>query len=409
MKLLFLESNTSGTGRLFCLRAQARGLQPLLLTNDPSRYPFAAENGVPVVTMDTMDLDGVRAFAKELNARGELAGLTTSSEYFIAASAQLAAELGCAGPSPAAVKTCRNKARLTELLAAAGIPVPRSRAVRSAAEAEAAARALGLPVVVKPVAGSGSVGVFRADDAETAGRKAAAILAVRTNERGMPMPDEALVQECIVGREYSVEAMGTRPIGVTSKHLGGPAGTFVEVGHDHPARGPTEEIRQVEEIACSALKAVGFTSGPSHTEIKIGPEGPVVLEINPRLAGGFIPEIVRLSRGVDLIDGAISAALGDAPLVVEPGVRASASIRFLLPPGDGVLLAVEGVEEASKEPAVVEVLVYRQPGDKIALRGDFRDRIAHVIAVSDDADAAAASAERAVGRLVVRLGGERDD
>jgi len=405
MKLLFLESNTSGTGPLFCRRARARGVQPVLLASTRSRYRFAAEDDVAVMELDTSDPDRVRSVVAELQGRGELFGITTSSEYFIAATARLAAEFGYAGPPPEAVELCRNKARLTERLAAAGVPVPRSRTVSSAEEVRAAVAELELPVVIKPVSGSGSMGVSRADDETAAEDKVKAILAVRKNERGLPLPDEVLVQTCIVGREYSVEAMGTTIIGVTSKHLGGPAGTFVEIGHDHPACGPDQEIREVAEVARRALEVVGFTYGPTHTEIKVGPEGAAVLEINPRLAGGFIPELVRLARRIDLIDATIGSALGDMSPLGDFAVRAHASIRFLLPPGDGVVRAVNGEEEAAKDPAIVEVLLYRRPGDDVALRGDFRDRIGHVIAVSNTPEAAVASAERAISKLAVNLQG----
>jgi S-sulfo-L-cysteine synthase (3-phospho-L-serine-dependent) len=416
--VLFVESNTSGTGALFCRSARARGLVPVLLASDPGRYPFVADGdlagAIRVEQGDTSRPEAVLEVARGLLADGGLAGITSTSEYYVEIAALAAVALGLPAPAPEAVRTCRSKRRLAEVLEAAGVRVPPTRGARSAAQAAAAARDLGLPVVVKPVAGSGSVGVRRADTAEVAGALAEALLAVRTNERGLPNPAEVLVQAMIVGREYSVECIGGRVVGVTAKHLGGPDGTFVETGHDFPAA-PSDEVRAVAEITRRALDAVGFAFGPTHTEVRVdtagpgfpardGPLGPAVIEVNPRLAGGFIPQIVRHATGVDLIDAALAAVTG-GPVDLAPRRALHASIRFLTAPGDGPLERIDGVEAAEAVPGVVEVASYRRPGDAVARRGDFRDRIGHVIGVAEDVERAAAAAERALATLQPRLGG----
>ncbi|MEK8104318.1 hypothetical protein NKG94_02625 [Micromonospora sp. M12] len=51
--LLFIESNTTGTGMLAMRSAQDLGLLPVLLTNDPTRYAGLAETGCRVLTCDT--------------------------------------------------------------------------------------------------------------------------------------------------------------------------------------------------------------------------------------------------------------------------------------------------------------------------------------------------------------------
>ena len=42
--LALIESNTSGTGRLFARAAAAQGFRPILLSEDPSRYTYAADD-----------------------------------------------------------------------------------------------------------------------------------------------------------------------------------------------------------------------------------------------------------------------------------------------------------------------------------------------------------------------------
>src|SRR5206468_12728236 len=59
-----------------------------------------------------------------------------------------------------AVDVAGDKKLTTQLLAAAGLPVPRSEIVRTEEEAVAAARRIGFPVVTKPVDGNHGRGVM---------------------------------------------------------------------------------------------------------------------------------------------------------------------------------------------------------------------------------------------------------
>ena len=45
--LVFIESNTSGTGRLFIKAAREHGYQPVMLTERPERYAFLEQDSVP--------------------------------------------------------------------------------------------------------------------------------------------------------------------------------------------------------------------------------------------------------------------------------------------------------------------------------------------------------------------------
>ncbi|MGH3901256.1 MAG: hypothetical protein ACRDTA_24005 [Pseudonocardiaceae bacterium] len=153
-----VESNTTGSGRQFCAAARTRGMRPLVLTTDPARYPYLAADSVGSLLVDTAQGGAVLAACRRL-AADRLLGVTSSSEYFAVAAAAAARELGLPGPDPVAVARCRRKDRQRALLAAAGVPQAAFRVAASAVDAESAAEGIGWPVVIKPVAASGSVGV----------------------------------------------------------------------------------------------------------------------------------------------------------------------------------------------------------------------------------------------------------
>ena len=59
--LVFVESNTSGTGRLFAKAAREQGLTPVLLSLDAARYPYVIEDNLLTVEVDTRDQHSVLA------------------------------------------------------------------------------------------------------------------------------------------------------------------------------------------------------------------------------------------------------------------------------------------------------------------------------------------------------------
>ena len=112
------------------------------------------------------------------------------------------------------------------------------------------------------------------------------------------------MQEYIQGEEYSVESLSMvdeiSVIGVTKKYLGD-LPYFLETGHDFPAMLPAPLYSRIVKHVSMALKAVGFSWGAAHIELRVRDGIPYIIEINPRLAGGMIPKLVQEARGIDLM------------------------------------------------------------------------------------------------------------
>lgn len=398
--LVLVESNTTGSGRLFCAKAHELGLRPVVMARDPHRYPYLAEDSVDVRVIDTSDPARVRAACAEL--RGPVAGVFSSSEYHIATAAEVARMLDLPHPDPPAVRGCRDKATQRARLRAAGVPSAESAAARTPAEAAAAAERIGLPVVVKPVTGSGSVATRRCETLASVEHAARAVLTADPKQLGIPPQHAVLVEEYLSGTEYSVETFDDQVIGVTRKHLG-PLPHFVETGHDFPAVVPPGVAVALGDAAGAALRALGLGWGPAHVELRLSTAGqPRIIEVNPRLAGGMIPRMVHEATGVDLIGRTVARAAGHLVPSTRKRDRA-ASIRFLVAETPGYLTVVEGLAEARHVPGVVEVGLTRQPAQPIVLRHSFQDRIGYVIAVGDDPADAARAATAGVMALRARI------
>ncbi len=397
---VFIESNTSGTGRLLVRKALDKGYQVAFFTRDPGRYPFLNEEMVHPFVVDTESADALSADVRRLD---DVAGVFSSSEYFVQAAATLAREMGCFAADPQAIARCRDKAALADALRGAGLDVPPTRRVSSLEQARTARRDLGSPLVVKPIAGSGSVGVrlHRGDDTYLAHVRR--LLAGGPDERGRPTAAAALVQSFVDGPEYSVEVIGDGErhciLGITRKHLSAPP-SFVEVGHDFPAGLPTADRRAIEAAAEQALDTVGLRHGPSHIEIRLCNGAPVVVEVNPRLAGGMIPVLMERALGLDVLDMVLDLYAG-RPAKSARGGAGAASVGFLVPPRDGTLA---GVDLAPRDDAaIVAATVGQAAGGTIRRHGDFRDRIGHAIAVGPTAAASRARLDRYLAACRVRI------
>ena len=396
---VLVESNTTGSGRLFCERARKLGLVPVMLARDPSRYPYLRQDAIDSRPADTADPDALLAACAKLG--GRIAGVTSSSEYFIGIAAQVARSLGLPHPDPAAIACCRDKQAQRARFRRAGLPCPAYEAASSTNDAVAAARRIGLPVVVKPIAGSGSVGVRLCASLADVAAAAGHVLGSEAAALGLPPQGSVLVEQLLDGPEYSAEVLGGELVGITRKWLG-PTPYFVEIGHDFPAPLLPAEHTLIRHAALAGLHAVGLNSGAAHVELRRTSSGPVIVEINPRLAGGMIPRAVQEATGIDMIHHVVAQAAGvtDPP---APTRSAAASIRFLTAQTAGRLAAITGLELARQLPGVVEVGLTCEIGQPVEVRHSFSDRLGYVIAAADSGPAAARAAEAGLAALDAQI------
>jgi cysteine synthase A len=383
--LVLVESNTTGTGRLAVERLLAAGDCVTFLTRSRGRYPFlaACPPRLEVVEIETNEVEAVVSAVAGLRRRREIDAVLTFSDFYVAIVAEAAARLGYRYLSAHPARTCRNKPQTRRALAAAGLPTPDFWLVASEEAARALLPDLRFPCVVKPPADSSSFGVRAAGTAAELLAQVRLLVGLAENVRGQRLDGTVLIESYLAGAEYSVETVSladgsVQVVGVTDKLLS-PLPHFVELGHDFPSAADPATRSAIEAAAIAALAAVEFDFGPAHTEVRWTPRGPVVVEINPRLAGGMIPELVRYAVGIDLLDGWLDLLRGRTP-DLTPNRDDVAAIRFLTANRRGRLAGVAGVEAARRLPAIREVLVEKPPGAPVQPTENAYHRLGFVIA-----------------------------
>lgn len=386
MTIVSLESLTFGLTRLRDAATEA-GHRLCLLTGDRSVYAYELDRlGPDDVTVIDVDTTDVAACAAALDQLPDLAGLVNSTDTWMLPGATLAARYGLATLGPQTARTLRDKAQVRTLLHRAGLSRAGARSVAPTGEAVTeAVAATGYPVIVKDSAGTSSRSVWLVrDDAErdrTARQVADATLLGR----------HLVVEPYFPGPVYSAETVSwrghTRLLGI-AVHVHTPEPVRREESVAFPVAFPPAESARLATWIGEVLAAVGFTDGVAHTEFAHTPAGPEVVEINGRIAGAVIGEMMCRSLGVNVYAAVTDTALGrrprllDAPLAADRGY----GMTFLHPPAPGRLAGWRGPERLPLFPGGPEFFPTAQVGDRVVHLADQRGCTALVMAEGPTAE-----------------------
>jgi len=388
-RLLVLGAGPAQLGLLAA--ARERGLFVIALDRDPGAPGFRYADRRAIIS--TEDEQGIERLASAERVEGIIA---PGIDWPVAIAARVAHKMGLPHPiSPAVATLAVSKQKQREALANAGVPQPAWHIV---SEVEGG---LPVPAVVKAPDRQGQKGLTLVRSAsELPDAIAAAIEESRSGS--------AIVEELVDGPEVTVNAFSLsgqyHPLTVTDRLTAEPPAFGVALAHVWPS----EAGGRAAEVAESAVKALGIEDGPTYTQLRVGPDGPQVIEVAARLGGGHDAELAKLALGVDLNGLALQAALGESirPEALQPSPQVGGAIvRFLVPP-EGVLEEVEGTDEARSVEGVQDVRVYRAPGHVF---GPFRrgaDRAGAVLAVGDSREQTLQRADEAARLIRFKVGAE---
>jgi biotin carboxylase len=339
----------------------------------------------------------------QLAAREHVDGVLTWMESCVEAAAAVSAALGLPGHPPGAARASRDKHLMRTRWAQRGVASAASRLVTDLDSARRAAYAIGFPVVVKPRALAGSVGVVLARDEEELER-AFDVAGGAELDRYETVVKGVLVEEYLDGPEVSVESIvhagRVHAVAVTQKRTGLPPG-FEELGHVVGAS-PLLCDETLRRLLVDAHAALGLRDGATHAEVRLTAQGPRLVEIAARLAGDLIPKLVRHATGVDLGLAAAAVATGAAPDVRSTAAR-HAQIAFVYPERSGEVLALSAAPVVHAPDEARWVVA---PGARVGVPPEgFIGRLGYVLCVDDAPDACASRTRTAADAMVAELAG----
>jgi cysteine synthase A len=403
-----IESNPAGIQGIS--KAINEGHEVSFITADPDFYlhesvhakaAFNDPRCSVIKDSNIFDVKHLLALVLELHKTKPIQAVTTFSEYHTIHTAEVAKALNLPGMNPDAARKSRFK-HLTRIeLAKAGVPQPRFRHIQlNESEIRSAILEIGLPCIIKPADGTASLDVIFINTVEDVDKYILAINGSTNYGRGVTRSQDFLVEEYVEGALISVESCVTGSgqilnFGITDRRLVG-FPHFIEMGGtffwEHPER------EQLFSLNTKALNALGVDFGFIHMEFILSKRGPLVLEVNARLAGGILPKMFEAASGVDPFLQVIKQAMGSIPALPYPIQKTATGRQFGSPVG-GKFCGIN-MGEISGLPGYVEAIAYPTPGTMItSLSKSNFDWLGHVIFTGTYYEESLKAAEQALSQI----------
>lgn len=321
------------------------------------------------------------------------------SHHFCAIAARVGAELGVTGFDPGVLELTADKRQVREALRGCPATIPYWPIAADEDPALAAAQ-VSFPAVAKPVAETSSSDVSLVTDVGALTKAVAQVRAVRRNRKGFLRSGEILVEQYVEGPEFSVETMtidGTTTVyGVTVK-TPLPAYPFIEQADSFPC---ADEV-VVERLATGAREVLsrleGF-SGPAHLEMRLGGDGPKLIELNPRQPGGFVPDLVRATTGRDIFLDTICGLL-EQELPLQGAEVPAATWWQIYPDRAGRVVRCHVPDQVRAAEETLHIDLNVGPGDLLSPPCDNHGRIGDLLVSGEDVADSLTRAGR-LGRMV---------
>ena len=361
-RLLLLLPTTTYRTAAFVEAARQIGVELTVASEEPSALQATSLGGL--VTLPLQDPQRAATEAFLFAKKYPIAAVAGVDDDTAIVAAVIAQRLGLKGNPVHAVQAARDKHQQRELLAKAGVPIPRFMLRRLKEDPAEIAKSVTYPCVVKPLRLSASRGVMRADNAQGFIKAQNRLNAIVCEPEGSFLIEEFIpgyevaLEGLVVNRRMHVLAIFDKP-----DPLDGPF--FEETIYVTPSQVPAALQKAIVDCADRAVRALGITEGPIHAELRYNERGPWLIELAARPIGGRCSAILRFGdKGVTLEEIILRHALG-MPIPSLQRERQAAGVMMIPIPGAGTLQEVRGVAEAKAVPLIEDVQITTHPGERL--------------------------------------------
>lgn len=313
--------------------------------------------------------------------------------------------LGLPANPVAAVRLTRDKAHMRNLLESAGVPQP-TYVVANPGEVAVAAASIGFPCVLKPRGLSASRGVIRVDSESEASFAETRIRRIIEDD-GSDAEASILVEQFVPGEEVAVEGLlidgSLEVLAILDKPdpLDGPF--FEETLFVTPSRHPKELQSAIAGVTERATRALGLAAGPIHAEIRLGAEGPVVLEVAARSIGGLCGRALTFGVLSETLESVILRSAVGLPGVRTDSAAPAAGVMMLPIPTAGTLVSIDGIDRALAVEGITDVTQTIPNGREVVPLPEGDRYLGFIFAGGASPDDVESSLRTAYAELTVRI------
>lgn len=301
-----------------------------LIVTDRDDNCICAKYAAEIVHLDTFDVPGNLAAGTRLGKEWRIEAVLCPAADCHETVAEVGRQLGLHAISPVISRKCRYKQVTRQVLTRAGIPQPRFKAVKGVQEARDFLREIGGEGVLKATDNSGSrgFGVVRKGETINAemyerAREAGTTGLVIVEELLRPVETEIAEQSVETlwhnGTMYWLNWVDRLFRKDFLRFTGLKTGMYddlswgVEIGHINPAIHAHSTKIELFELIHRAGVAIGMKREKGghilKADIMLTEKGPCIIELTPRLSGGWDSSASTPARGADFAGGLIALAL----------------------------------------------------------------------------------------------------
>ncbi|BBY03821.1 ATP-grasp domain-containing protein [Mycobacterium seoulense] len=228
-------------------------------------------------------------------------------------------------------------------------------------------------VVLKPLrsaAGDGVAWCHTPDDSVQAFRR----LDGRKNVLSQPN-DGVVAQECLMGTEYIVDTVSRDgahhvcDIWETYRINANGVPDLLVAWRLLPATGEVQD--KLVAYAFAVLDALGIRHGAAHAEIKMTSDGPCLVEVGARIAGGTLPEGALLATGRSQVEWTVDAYARPGQFAENSGrpyrLRQQVAGAAMVAPRSGTLTSYQSLEAIKGLDSFHDMRVRVNPGEQLSL------------------------------------------
>lgn len=323
------------------------------LTDNPGQY-----EADKFYLVSTTDKEMVLEVAIKENVDGILA---YASDPAAPTAAYVAEKLGLPTNPYKSVETLCNKDKFRVFLKDNGFNAPVSE---SYSNNDVDTSLFSLPVIVKPVDSSGSKGATVLKD--WSGLQEACNFAFPFSRSHHIIVEEYIEKKhkYLIGGDIFVYNGKVILWGLLNCHRDSHVNSLVPVGKSFPLLLDQQDKIQVENTLQNMINKLGIRFGSVNVELVVDNDGKVwPIDVGPRAGGNMIPDLLSYIFGVDVVEMAVLAAMGENfDNVINEGIPYYAT-HNLHTDKNGIYQTIDFSNELDEK--IIKKCLYKKSGDKV--------------------------------------------
>ncbi len=256
-----------------------------------------------------MDQEAILKVAEQEN----IDGVTSNSEPAMLNVAYIAEKLGLPGNSMKSIEKLLSKRKFRDLQKKVGVFVPEHYVTSSIQELLEYAEKMKYPIIIKPTESSGTRGTTKISSFCESTIREAYNICREFSRNNLVTIEEYVEMKSLTVNDADIFVIGDEIIWDgwlwENRSKDTPMLPMTEI---FPIALPEEKLCEIRETVNKIIRASGVTLGEYNVETyyTLGDEV-FVIEINPRQAGNYIPQLIEEHTGVSLTRLLVSTAVND--------------------------------------------------------------------------------------------------